>query len=132
METQAAVDFVAPGNETERQLSLIWAEVLGLDQPVGIHDDFFNLGGHSLLATRVISRVRSALGRDVALKELFSEPTVAGFARVVALGEPAETVELVPVPRDLDLPLSFSQQRLWFLDRLEGAEPHTILALPLN
>ena len=110
----------------EELLAGIWAEVLGLDR-VGAHEDFFALGGHSLLATQVASRIRGVLGVELPLRSVFEEPTVAGLARVVRQGLEGEDLAppIVRLPRDpaLDLPLSFAQQRLWFIDRLDPGNP---------
>jgi amino acid adenylation domain-containing protein len=118
--------FVAPRSETEMALATIWSDVLGV-RPVGIHDNFFALGGHSLLATQVASRVREALGVDVPLRELFSEPTIARLGRLVDEEQGrAGRASLPPIPivnRSADLPLSFAQQRLWFLSQLEPKSP---------
>ncbi|HEX2187467.1 MAG TPA: amino acid adenylation domain-containing protein [Longimicrobiaceae bacterium] len=116
-------EYVAPAGATERVLAAAWAEVLRVDR-VGVHDDFFELGGHSLLATRLVSRVRESLGVELPLRALFEAPTVGGLAeRVDALvreGAAAQAPPLVPLPRDgQPLPLSFAQQRLWFIDRLQ-------------
>ncbi|HEX2093151.1 MAG TPA: amino acid adenylation domain-containing protein, partial [Longimicrobiaceae bacterium] len=113
----------APRTPVQEVLAGIWAEVLGRER-VGVGEDFFALGGHSLLATRVVSRVREALGVELPVRALFEAPTVARLAaRVEALlrdGGGAQAPPLVPVPRDgSPLPLSFAQQRLWFIDRLE-------------
>ena len=114
----------APFDPVEELLAGIWAEVLGLDR-VGVHDSFFELGGHSLLATQVVSRIRAVLDVDLPLRELFASPTVAELARAVRQsrgGRQAPPILPVPRPRDQkepDLPLSFAQQRLWFLDRME-------------
>ncbi|HEY7817324.1 MAG TPA: condensation domain-containing protein, partial [Vicinamibacteria bacterium] len=86
---------------------------------VGIHDDFFALGGHSLLATQLISRVRDALNVELPLRELFQAPTIAGMAEAIQKkGRRPSAPPIKRVPRDRSLPLSFAQQRLWFLDRL--------------
>ncbi|HEX8889429.1 MAG TPA: amino acid adenylation domain-containing protein, partial [Pyrinomonadaceae bacterium] len=118
----------------EEVLAGLWSEVLGLEE-VGMEENFFELGGHSLLATQLISRVRESVGVEVGLQELFEEPSIRGLGRRVerALrrgagvelpavkrvrrGEAVGAAELQP------LPLSFSQQRLWFLDQLEPESP---------
>ncbi|MDO0928857.1 amino acid adenylation domain-containing protein [Streptomyces sp. TG1A-8] len=110
--------YTAPRTDTERTITAIWADVLGVET-VGVHDNFFTLGGHSLLATRVTSRLRQRLGVDVPVRSLFTSPTPATLAAAVHELETAQEAPLVPVGRDGDpLPLSFAQQRLWFLDQL--------------
>lgn len=114
--------FIAPRTPTEEVLVGIWAQVLGVER-VGIYDDFFELGGHSLLATQIISRMRQTFGVELPLRRLFETPTVTGLAQSVEAARQAaqglSAPPLRPVPRDGDLPLSFGQQRLWFLDQLE-------------
>jgi aspartate racemase len=113
---------VAPRSPTEEILVEIWAEVLKLDQ-VGIHDNFFDLGGHSLLATQVISRLRVTLRMELPLRFLFEYPTVSGLAeRIEETRREEQGLKSYPiqsVSRTKDFPLSFSQQRLWFLDQYE-------------
>jgi amino acid adenylation domain-containing protein len=113
--------YVAPRDAVEEVVAGVWSEVLGVER-VGVNDNFFDLGGHSLLATQVISRVRSALGADVPLRRLFETPTVEGLAAAVAAGlrkGATPPPPLVRAPRDKMQPLSFAQQRLWFMDQLE-------------
>jgi amino acid adenylation domain-containing protein len=113
--------YAAPRTPVEELLAEIWAAVLGLDQ-VGVHDDFFELGGHSLLATRVVSRVRSALQVDLPLQALFEAPTVASLAARIGTDH-QELGRMAPPPRPSSregaLPLSFAQQRLWFIDQMD-------------
>jgi amino acid adenylation domain-containing protein len=121
----ASGGFVPPRGPVEEMLAGLFAELLGAPQ-AGAHDDFFALGGHSLLATRVVSRVRAVLGVELPLRAVFEAPTVAGLAaRVEAARHAVPDLQepLVPVPRRGDLPLSFAQQRLWFLHRLDPASP---------
>src|SRR3989442_179629 len=106
----------------EKNRARLWAHVLRVER-VGINDNFFETGGHSLLATQLVSRVREAFKVDLPLRALFDAPTVAGLLRAIetvrATGTERAVPELRTVPRDGPLPLSFAQQRLWFLDRLE-------------
>ncbi|HYG09428.1 MAG TPA: amino acid adenylation domain-containing protein, partial [Pyrinomonadaceae bacterium] len=115
-------DYQPPRNPTEELLANIWAQSLGVER-VGIHHNFFELGGHSLLATQIISRVRRALRVEVPLRALFESPTVAGLAQHVdalrRVEADLERMPILPVARGEKLPLSFAQQRLWFLDQLE-------------
>ncbi|MEA2692171.1 MAG: hypothetical protein QOJ16_1558, partial [Acidobacteriota bacterium] len=111
----------APRTPLEARLAAIWSEVLGRER-VGIADDFFASGGHSLLATRLVSRVRQALGVDLPLRAIFEAPTVAALAARLQphlQTPPSSQPRLVPVPRKGDPPLSFAQERLWFLDQLD-------------
>ena len=118
----AETKYVAPRTATEELLAGLWARVLRVNR-VGINDNFFALGGHSLLATQVIARVRDAFRQEVALRSLFEQPTVAGLAQIIEVaqreGHGLEAPPLIGVSREEDLPLSFAQQRLWFLDQLE-------------
>ncbi|MBB4636053.1 non-ribosomal peptide synthetase [Longimicrobium terrae] len=113
----AARAYEEPAGETEEALAEIWAEVLGVER-VGRRDDFFGLGGHSLLAVQVISRVRQALGAEAALRELFTHPVLADFARELDGAARAALPPIEPAPRDGPVPLSFAQQRLWFLEQM--------------
>ncbi|GAA1602365.1 hypothetical protein GCM10009828_031070 [Actinoplanes couchii] len=119
-------EYAAPRTEIEAVLVRIWAEVLGVDR-IGVHDDFFDLGGHSLLATRVAGRAARELGIAIPVRQLFDAPTVATFAGKVRTG----TEEIVPALRrgvDGPAPLSFAQQRLWFLDQFEPGSAEYLLA----
>ncbi|HEY0781546.1 MAG TPA: non-ribosomal peptide synthetase, partial [Thermoanaerobaculia bacterium] len=115
-----------PRTPAEEVIAGIWQELLGagpLSQPVGVDDDFFQLGGHSLLAIRMLSRLRAALGADLPVQQVFESPTIAGLgaavARALGSGDAAAGPALPPlVPRaaaDAEAPLSYAQQRLWFL-----------------
>ncbi|MCY2962054.1 MAG: amino acid adenylation domain-containing protein, partial [Planctomycetota bacterium] len=115
--------LVAPSTPVEELLAEIWEKVLGRER-VGIHDNFFELGGHSLLAIKLIVRLRDAFGVDLPVRALFDAPTVARLAAAIAEYRAdrasIELPPLVPILRDGPLPLSFAQQRLWFLEQLEG------------
>jgi len=110
---------------TEIRVAQVWGEVLGLAS-MSIHANFFDLGGHSLRATQVISRIRQTFDLDLPLRILFECPTIASFATAIetaqASTEQENAPQLQPVPRDRNLPLSFAQQRLWFMHQLQ---PHS-------
>ncbi|HKV10311.1 MAG TPA: amino acid adenylation domain-containing protein, partial [Thermoanaerobaculia bacterium] len=115
--------LLAPRTPVEARLAGIWAEVLGLEK-VGADDHFFELGGHSLLATQVMSRLRGAFGVELPLRDLFMAPRLSDLAaRIEGAGAQPLAPPLVPVSREGDLPLSFAQQRLWFIDQLEPGSP---------
>jgi amino acid adenylation domain-containing protein len=118
--------FGAPRTPSEEIMAGICEEVLGIES-VGIHDDFFELGGHSLLATQVVSRTRKSFKVDVPLKFLFEFPTVAGFCGRIdeasRAGLMLERPPMVPMMRDGEAPLSFAQQRLWFLHQMDQDSP---------
>jgi amino acid adenylation domain-containing protein len=114
--------FVAPRSETEQRVAAIWQEVLKLEK-VGVYDNFFELGGHSLLVTRIISRIHESMDTDLPLRSLFENPMVVDLATYIDLKKGKTNVlrlpQVVPISRDKSLPLSFSQERLWFLQQLE-------------
>jgi amino acid adenylation domain-containing protein len=112
--------FVAPRTPQEQALAEIWREVLRLDR-VGLEDDFFALGGHSLLATQVLSRVRRELGVELPLRALFEASTVRALAERLHGAGAADGPELIRVERGGPVPLSFAQERMWFLERMS---PH--------
>jgi amino acid adenylation domain-containing protein len=104
----------------EEIIAGIWAEVLKLDR-VGVNENFFDLGGHSLMATQILSRIRNALGVEVNLRVMLETPTVTALAEAVELGRgtAGRQSPIKPVDRTVTMPLSYAQQRLWFLDQLE-------------
>lgn len=121
-------DYTAPRDAVEEIIAGLWIEVLGVDRP-GVFDNFFELGGHSLKATQLLSRLRQTFQIDLPLRNLFESPTISGMAEAVRnglSGEVESVHSIQALPRDPTTglptqapPLSFSQQRLWFLDQLD-------------
>ncbi|HEY0604277.1 MAG TPA: amino acid adenylation domain-containing protein, partial [Herpetosiphonaceae bacterium] len=113
--------YVAPRNATEQKIVAIWEELLGI-APIGMDDNFFELGGHSLLATRLLGRLRELLGIELPLNSLFVAPTIGKLAEqlTVTIEPISEHEPIPPAPRDLPLPLSFAQQRLWLLQQIDA------------
>ncbi|WP_437581584.1 amino acid adenylation domain-containing protein [Sorangium sp. So ce887] len=112
--------FVAPRSELEEALAGLWKELLRVER-VGVHDSFFELGGSSLHAVQLFSRLRGAFGIDVGFQELFDHPTVAGLAALSQGGGRAAPRAEHAIPRGTrtgPVPLSFAQERMWFLHRL--------------
>jgi amino acid adenylation domain-containing protein len=127
----AVTEPVTPHNEIEQLLHSIWSEVLKTDR-FGIHDNFFALGGHSLLATQVITRIRKVFNLQAPLRQLFAHATIAELAHWVdeALRSGSDQAPpLQKASRTRPLPLSFAQQRLWFIDQLQPGT--TIYNMPL-
>ena len=133
--------FVSARTPTERALSAIWCEVLGLPR-AGIHDNFFELGGHSLLATQVVSRVRGVCQVELPIAEIFAAPTIAALAkrieecrvpRVEGSGPDVQHQQSGARGSTLDnSSLSFAQERLWFLEQMEPGQPFNNIPLALR
>ena len=114
-------EYVAPGNDTEKKLAEIWQQLLGTER-IGIHDNFFELGGHSLHAIRLISAVRKKLEVEIHIGSVFEHNTVESLAGYIQKQNKGSSLPQISVQhRPERIPLSFSQERLWFIDRLEGS-----------
>ncbi len=113
-------EYVAPESPTQILLANIWKELTGANE-VGLNDNFFNLGGHSILATQAVSRIREAFGVEVSLKDFFEMKNLGELARFIEDHSQSISKEIQnpveKIKRDGVLPLSFSQQRLWFLNQ---------------
>ncbi|NQE32470.1 non-ribosomal peptide synthetase [Microcoleus asticus] len=119
-------DYVAPQTPVEEVVAGIWAEVLGLER-VGIRDNFLELGGHSLLVTQIATRMRDTFQVELPLRTLFESATVADLAHNLEIASQKAPIPQAPpiqaISRNQDLPLSFSQQQLWFLCQLAPDTP---------
>ncbi|HKY28110.1 MAG TPA: condensation domain-containing protein, partial [Pyrinomonadaceae bacterium] len=121
-------EYTPPRNASEQKLAEIWTEVLGVDR-IGVNDDFFALKGHSLLATQVLSRIRDGFKVQLPLRCLFESPTIAALAERIELvrgetgADGADAATIDRIARDRPMPLSFAQQRLWFLSQLDPESP---------
>ncbi|MTH94761.1 condensation domain-containing protein, partial [Roseibium sp. RKSG952] len=112
--------FAAPVTASEQQVADAFCALLDVEQ-AGRHDGFFELGGHSLSAVRLVARLEQHTGQALGVRDVFEEPTVAGLAaRLEAAGGQRDSLPLVAVDRAKPVPLSFAQERLWFLDRLDA------------
>ncbi|MFC1431718.1 non-ribosomal peptide synthase/polyketide synthase [Streptacidiphilus sp. N1-3] len=127
-------DRVEPRSEAERRAAEVFGEVLGTPPP-GVEDGFFQLGGDSILSIRLASRLAEAFGTDLTPRAVFTHPTPAGLARLLTgQQDGAVRTPIVPVARDTAVPMSYAQQRLWFLEEFApgGTEYVTALALRLS
>ncbi|MBJ2213213.1 non-ribosomal peptide synthetase [Pseudomonas carnis] len=119
-------EHVEPHTPLQLQIAAIWREVLGLPR-IGLRDDFFALGGHSLLATQIISRTRQACDVELPLRTLFEASELGDFAQQVGLiqaaGQRNQQTAIAKVDRSQPVPLSYSQQRMWFLWQMEPDSP---------
>jgi amino acid adenylation domain-containing protein/FkbH-like protein len=129
------VAYRAPRNELEQRIANTWQQLFGISR-IGIDDPFFDLGGDSLLAVQILSQLRTLLHIDLTLHDLFETGTVAGVVqRVETLLQArvsAQEKTPAPLPSIADAPLSFTQRRLWFLDRLEPGNPVLNISLAIR
>jgi amino acid adenylation domain-containing protein len=118
---QTGIPYVAPSGETEPQLALIWQELLGKER-IGAADNFFELGGHSLSAIRMIAAAKKQFGVEIGVRHIFRQPVLKELAAVIDAAErTGDLPVIVPAEGSEYVPLSFSQQRLWFIDSLQGS-----------
>ena len=130
--TMSTAIYVAPRNETEEQLVAIWQELLGIEK-IGVHDNFFELGGHSLLATRMVSLIRKELEVEVAIRDIFEHITISSLGLHVLTCSKGFSLPIVTVQEKEDnVPLSFNQERLWFLDQLQGSSQEYHIPVVIN
>ena len=124
---------MAPRGELEELLTGIWSQVLGVGDRIGATDSLFDLGVNSLLLVQLISRIRKVFGVEISVAELFDQPTIRSLAAVIEQTTAGVSAPpLVPVNRDQRLPLSFGQQRLWFVDQLEPGSVEYNVPVPLR
>ncbi|MEH2091942.1 non-ribosomal peptide synthetase [Nostoc sp.] len=113
--------FVAPRNAQEEAIAKIWHQVFGLEQ-IGVNDNFFQLGGHSLIATQILSRIRDVFQVELSFKQLFENPTINDLVKVIIqqqqLKHPSPLAKIQPISREGYLPVSFAQERVYFIEQL--------------
>ncbi|MDC0764959.1 amino acid adenylation domain-containing protein [Brevibacillus sp. AG] len=118
-----STEYVKPETEWETKLLDIWKDLFGYDE-IGVEDNFFELGGHSLLGTQVIARIRALFKKEIPLSALFTHPTIRSIVPIVTAADEVDAVDALPaikrVSRDRELPLSYSQERVWFLEQLSA------------
>ena len=127
--------YEAPDGDLERAIARIWSDILGVDLArIGRNQNFFELGGHSLLAVRMLSHMRRDLQVEFGITRVFESPVLMDIARAVADVRGAIQRPISPADREKPLPLSFAQQRLWFLAQMEGVSEayHILLGLRLR
>ena len=124
-------EYVAPTTQTEESLVTIWQDLLNAEQ-VGVTDNFFELGGHSLLAVRLISAIKNTMNVAITITNVFNNPTISNLASFIETQDANSALSLV-TKQDLptDIPLSYAQERLWFVDKLKGSE-HYHMPVLLN
>jgi amino acid adenylation domain-containing protein/non-ribosomal peptide synthase protein (TIGR01720 family) len=114
-------EYEAPRNEAEATMASIWQTLLGIER-IGIHDSFFEMGGQSLLAMRLVTAVRQQAGKEITIRDVFRNPTIAALAALGADTVPANTRPVMQLAeRPARVPLSYAQEGLWFVDRLQGS-----------
>ncbi|SFE91436.1 amino acid adenylation domain-containing protein [Chitinophaga sp. CF118] len=114
-------EYVAPRNQTEQSLALILQRILKIER-IGVYDNFFELGVHSLMVIRLIAAIREEMAVELTVKSLFTYVTIASLAEyIVQEGNKVLLPAITQQPRPAKIPLSFSQERLWFIDQLEGS-----------
>jgi len=130
----AAAQYRAPETQTERTLAALWQELLERSEPVGAQDNFFHLGGHSLLATRMVVQINERFALDLSVKDAFERQTLAALAELVDVRRASAPRAISPIrarAAQTPAPLSYAQQRLWFIDRLSGDSRQYNIALPI-
>ena len=124
--------FTAASTELESKLVGIWESVLGREK-IGVDDDFFDLGGHSLVAIRILTRIRKKFNTKIEMLDFFAEPTILGLAKKIGASEKLDTISILRQERPEFIPLSFSQEQIWFIDKLQGSIAYHMLdVLPLD
>ncbi|MGI0116123.1 amino acid adenylation domain-containing protein [Zooshikella sp. RANM57] len=124
-------EFIAPSTPTEIELVVIWQALLQINQPISCHANFFELGGHSLLAVRLVSQIRDAFSFEITVKALFNIPLLSDIATLIDQHKNHHSLGALTIPAitprnplETELPLSYAQQRLWFIDQLEENSAH--------
>ena len=128
MQRKSLLNYQLPVTVMEQQLANIWQTLLGAER-IGVRDNFFEIGGHSLLAIRVVSAIRKELGVELTVKDFFLYPTIGRLALYLQVQDKSLLMPAIEAgPRPARIPLSFSQERLWFIDQLEGSVQYHVPA----
>ena len=116
----AAAEYVAPRNSSEELLVELWQKVLKIER-ISVTDNFFHLGGHSLLAMQLVSRIREAFVKEISLRQFFQHPVIKEQALLLSQEDASEKIIIPKADASKPLPLSYAQQRLWFIDQYQGS-----------
>ncbi|MBJ6369616.1 non-ribosomal peptide synthetase [Snuella sedimenti] len=119
--------YVGPSNNIEAQLVAIWQDLLDLDR-IGVTDNFFELGGHSLLGIRLVSIIKSQLDVSISIRDVFANSTIKELGRIVSHASSSLVPPIMAMERPDRIPLSYAQERLWFIDQLQGSVAYHIPA----
>ena len=125
---QGGEQIVAPKNEIEEALNTLWEELLQM-QEISTEASFFDLGGSSLSAMKLVGKIRERFGVEIALKSIFENPTIASLALLVSTQEIKTDAKITAIERPEHIPASFTQERLWIIDQLNGSIEYHLPAL---
>ncbi|MGG8495333.1 amino acid adenylation domain-containing protein [Tenacibaculum sp. TC6] len=125
-ESLSTTEYLAPRNEQEEKLTEIWEKLLEVER-IGVNDNFFELGGHSLLATRLVSMIRKETGVEIPIRTIFTHPTISLLSENLGSKNLSKILPPITSKGEIEkVPLSYNQQRMWFLDQLQGTREYHV------
>ncbi|MDE1466088.1 condensation domain-containing protein, partial [Spartinivicinus poritis] len=124
--------YIAPETATEEKLAGLWADVLGVEEPISREANFFEIGGQSLKAIQLLSLIRQQFSAELVVKDIFLTPVLADLATLINQADEQQQSPVIPTDRTGLMPLSHMQQRLWFIDQMEGSSTHYNMPLAFN